>query len=105
MPHHPMPLLRSMPQGAAFDYVGQSLAEQHRVNGEIAVALQGIRSELQTMNGKLGELEKMKSRWGQIVQALMIAAAIAVSATVIKSWARGEESRSAPPPVIERPTR
>lgn len=105
---HPIPRLRSLPPPAALDYIEESLGEQHRANGAIAQGLQGIRDELRTMNGKLEGLEGIRRKWDKVMQALMIAAAIAVSATVIKSWARSEEARaqaSPPPQTIERQTR
>lgn len=101
---HPMPRLRSLPPGGAFDYVEASLGEQLRVNGLLAGDLRGIRDELHTMNAKLGELDGMKKRWDKLFQALLIAAALAACATVARSWVRSEEARSQPP-AIERPTR
>lgn len=101
----PMPRLRVLPTGDAFDYVEASLAEQHRVNGQLAGELRGIRYELQVMNGKLGELDGMKKRWDKVFQAILIAAALATCATVAKSWVRSEEARSPQPQTIERPTR
>lgn len=104
----PAPHLRLLPAPAAFDYVEASLAEQHRVNEEIAVALGGIRIELQTMNAKLVDLEGSKKRWDgrweKLFMALFIAGALAACATVARSWARSEEARQLPPP-IERQTR
>lgn len=105
---HPAPHLRLLPAPAAFDYVEASLAEAHRVNEQIATALGGIRTELQTMNAKLVELEGSKKRWDgrweKLFMALFIAGALVACATVARSWARSEEARNQPP-AAERPTR
>jgi hypothetical protein len=101
---HPQPRLRLLPTPTAFDYVEEALAEQHRVNGQLAGELRGIREELHAMNGKLGELDGLKKRWDRVFQAILIAAALAAVGAVAKSWARGEEAR-AQPPMIERQTR
>lgn len=105
---HPVPHLRLLPAPAALDYVEASLAEQHRVNNHLLGELHGIRTELQAMNAKLGELEGSKKRWDgrweKLFMALFIAGALVACATVARSWARSEEARNQPA-AVERPTR